>query len=557
MQRETRLPAPPVSADGLRWPAPETARPALLSAVGLLFALSFLLSLVFSGPFARVGITAPSILLGALLIVVSATCGRDPLHPARILAAILALGFVIGPVVSATIGVYALPNGYDRQLARLESATWMLFAGVSLAMLMMRLTLGDRWSSPLEPKSRAPISRRTLGAAIGVAVVGIAALGLYLILTGGSIVSLQGRGATYAVIPDEGRKAYLSLLAPIGLGGFLLIAAWALERGSRFALALSATAAIGFGVLMALPGSRANLLYAVAPLFFLYAAYRGLPRWRWLAAGAVVLTIALVYGASLRTADVRSELVRDPVGTLSEHGPTRDNVQRSFVVDVAHTDSLLGAMDAYPSTRPFLGGESAALGFTGPAGWKFGQLIGLKVDPPAGVTLTAVAYGRDPSTFSSGVTATLPGELYANAGVPAVIFGLALFGAILGWLRRAAVASQGAGSLALYAAALTILFAAFADYFGQFYRGGAVAIGVALALIAGHQLKPRFARVAAVVGLIGALALGLLTAHRLLGPPPAELLTSSIPVYLTLGGLTVFVGAITARFSLRRERLQK
>ena len=557
MQRETSLPPPPVSVGRFGWPAPESVRPALPIAAGVLFVVSSLLSLVFSGPFERVGITAASILLGAVLTVVSATCGRDPLHPARILAAILALGFVVGPVVSAMIGVYALPDGYDRQLARLEPATWMVLAGASLAMLTMRLALGDCWRRVLEPMGRAPISRRTFRAAIGVAVFGIAALALYSILTGGSIVSLQGRGATYAINPDEGRLAYLSLIAPIGLGGLLVISAWALERGSRWALASSAIGAIGVGLLMALPGSRANLLYAVAPLFFLYAAYRGVPRWRWLAAGVVALTVLLVYGASLRTADVRSALVRDPVGTLSEHGPTRDTMERSFVVDVAHTDSLLGAMDAYPSTRPFLGGESAALGFTGPAGWKYGELIGLRIDPPAGVTLTAAAYGRDPSTFSSGVTATLPGELYANAGVPAVILGLGLFGGILGWLRRAAVSSHGAGSLALYASALTILFAVFADYFGQFYRGGAVAIGVALALIVGRQLKPRLARVTVAAGLIGAVALGLLTAHRFLGPPPAGLLTSSVPVYLTLAGLLIFLGATTARFSLRRERLQK
>ena len=553
MQTETRLPPPSVSAGRFRWPAPATVRLAAASTVGVLLALAFVLSLVFSDSFARVGITAASILLVVVLAAISASCGRDPLHPARILAAILALGFVVGPIVSATTGVYALPDGSDRQFARLEPATWMLLAGASLAMLMMRLTLGDGWRRTLDSKDREPISRRTLGAAIAVAVVGIAALGLYLLLTGGSSVSLEGRGATYAVNPDEGRKAYLGLLAPIGLGGLLLIVAWALERRSRWTLVLSATAAIAVGVLMALPGSRANLLYAVVPLFFLYAGYRGLPRWRWLAVGFVVLTVALFYGASLRTADVRSALVRDPVGTLAAHGPTRYSLQRSFVVDVAHTDSMLGAMDAYPSTRPFLGGESTAIGFTGPAGWKFGRLIGLEIDPPAGVTLTAVAYGRDPSTFSSGVTATLPGELYANAGVPGVLFGLALFGAILGWLRRVAVSSHAAGGVALYAAAIAILFAVFVDYFGQLYRGGIIVVGIALALFAGRQMMLRFARVAAIACLIGVAAAGLLTARRFFGAPPADLLTSAAPVYATLAGLGILVAHRAAHLPWREK----
>jgi hypothetical protein len=515
----------------------------------------FLLSVVFGEAFLHAGITPASILLAAVLVGFSATCGRDPLHPARILSAILAVGFVIGPIVHAITGVYVLPNGSERQAARLGSATWMVLAGASLAMLAMRLTLSDGWRKDLQ-RDPKPMNGRTMSVAIGVAVAGIALLGFYLFLTRGS-VSLQGRGATYAVIPDEGRKAYLSLLAPIGLGGLLVIAAVALERRSRLILALSSIGAVGFGLLMALPGSRANFLYAVAPLFFLYVAYRGLPRSRWLFVGSSVLIVGLFYGASLRTADTRAALVRDPWGTLSEYAPEHQSMERFFVVDVAHTESLLGAMDAYPATRPFLGGESAALGMTGPFGWKFGRLIGLHIDPPAGVTVTAVAYARDPSTFSSGITATLPGELYANGGVPGVLFGLAAFGAILGWVRRLAVFSRAPGVLALYAAAITILFAIFADYFGQFYRGGMVVVGVALALIAGKQSQFRFARIMALACLLGASAVGILVAGTFTGAPPAPLLTNFAPVYVTLAGLSIFASVYAARVLSWREKLHK
>jgi len=514
-----------------------STRSRLVAAGAALLGALFLLSLAFGGVFAEAGITPASILLCAVLVGVASTCGNDPLHPARILAAILGLGFVVGPVVHAASGVYSLPDGSERQQAELARATWMVLAGSILAFLSMRATLGDAWRNDLRVKARPTLVRRTVLAAVGVAAAGFVLLVLYLLLIGGGSFSLQGRGATYAVIPDEGRKAYLGLLAPIGLGGLLVIAAWALERGSRRTLVVASAAVVAFGALMALPGSRANFLYAIAPLFFLYAGYRGLPRWRWLAVSAAVLVVLLSYGATLRTADARAALLTDPLETLSQNGPRSDNLERLFVVDVAHTEPLLGAMDAFPATRPFLGGESAALGFTGPIGWKFGQLIGLKVDPPAGVTLTAAAYARDPSTFESGLTATLPGELYANAGVSGVLVGLAAFGAVAGWIRRFGVLSRAPGALALYAAALTVIFAVFADYFGQVYRGGAVAIGVGLVLAIGGQRTFALARVAVIAGLVALGAAGLLIGRRYLGAPPADVFKSFLPVYLTLAAL--------------------
>jgi hypothetical protein len=523
-----------------RWTRGGSARSRVMTAAGALLVAVFVTSVVFDQSFAKAGITPGSILLCAVLVGFASTCGNDPLHPARLLAAILALGFVVGPVVHALTGVYSLPDGSERQRAELGRATWMVLAGAILAFLSMRATLGDGWRRNLRSQGCTSITRRTMLAAVGVAASGIALLMLYLLLTGRSSVTLQGRGATYAVIPDEGRKAYLGLLAPIGLGGLLVIAAWALERGSRLTLLGASAAAVGVGVLMALPGSRANFLYAVAPLFFLYVGYRGLPPWRWLAVAAAALVVVLSYGASLRTADTRSALLSDPWKTLSENRPTRDNLERLFLVDVAHTEPLLGAMDAFPATRPFLGGESAALGFTGPAGWKLGQVIGLHVDPPPGVTLTAAAYARDPSTFESGLTATLPGELYANAGVPGVLVGLAAFGAVAGWIRRFGVFSRAPGALALYAAAMTILFAVFADYLGQVYRGGAVVIGVAIALIVGRERTLRIARVAVMACLVSLGAASLLFARKYIGAPPATLMTSFAPVYLTLGGLGIF-----------------
>ena len=534
-----------------RWMAQGIARSRIAIAAGFGLALLFLMSIIFNDAFAKAGITPASILLGAVLVSFSSTCGSDPLHPARLLSAVLALGFVVGPVVHALTGVYSLPDGSERQQAKLGGATWMVLSGSVLAMVCMRTILGNEWRRDLHAVKRATLSRRTLIAAAGVSAAGIVLLGLYLLLTGASSVSLEGRGATYTVLPDEGRKAYLGLLAPIGVGGLLVIAAWALERGSRLTLVFASAASLSFGVVMALPGSRANFLYAIAPLFFLYAAYKGLPRWRWLAIAGAALTVLLVYGASLRTADARSALLRSPKQTLVEKGPSRLELERSFLVDVAHTEPLLGAMDAYPATRPFLGGESLAIGFSGPVGWRFGQLIGLRFDPPAGVTLTAVAYGRDPSSFQSGLTATLPGELYANAGVPGVLFGLAAFGAISGWLRRRSVLSHTPGSLALYSAAITVLFAVFSDYFGQIYRGGAVVVGVALALVIGREKTVKLTQVAVAGSLIACLAAGLLILRRYLGAPPDTLMTSDVLVVLTVA---LFVAFLTTYF-LRKTQL--
>jgi hypothetical protein len=100
--------------------------------------------------------------------------------------------------------------------------------------------------------------------------------------------------------------------------------------------------------------------------------------------------------------------------------------------------------------------------------------------------------------------------------------------------------------LALYAAGITILFAIFADYFGQFYRGGAVMVGVAIALIGGRQSEFGFARLIVIALLIGAAAAGLLTAHRFAGAPPPALLTNNALVYVTLASLSIFA-AVRAR----------
>jgi hypothetical protein len=519
----------------------------------LFLALLCLLSVIFEDTFASEGVTPASILLGVLLITVAASCGKDPVHPARILATLLMLGFVVGPIVHAVTGIYALPDGAERQRALLGRATWLVLAGAVLSFLAMRAALGNAWRADLHQAKHQRLSRGTLLGGIAVAGIGLAALVGYLILSGIGSVSLQGRGATYAVVPHEGREAYLGLLAPISLGGLLVIAARALERPSRRLFVLSTAAAIGVGTLLALPGSRANLLYAIAPVFFLFVAYRRFPKWRWVVVAITLLIVVLSYGASFRTADTRSALVHDPWRMLSESAPEPTRLERLFLVDGAHTEPLLGTMDAYPATSPFLGGESAALGFTGPAGWKFAKIVGLRIDPPAGVTFTAVAYGQDPSTFDGGLTATLPGELYANAGVPGVLVGLAAFGAVLGVIRRRTVLSGKAGRLVLYAAAVTVLFAMFADYFGQFYRGGAILVGVVIALAAGRQNPIAFRHLLLAGVIIGASAVILLLTRRLAGAPPTGMLTSFGPVYGILSLLLIATG-VSAGYWYRNHR---
>jgi hypothetical protein len=501
---------------------------------------AFGLSLIFQRPSIDTGVAPSSVVLVAVLVVVALSCGRDPFHPGRVLAALLALGFVIGPIVHAATGFYALPGGSRRERGNLESATWMMLAAAVLAMLAMRVALGDNWRKNLRSNGR-PVSQSAFKAAFGVVGLGVAALSAYLILTGRSSVSLQGRGASYAVIAGEGRKAYLSLVAPIGLGGLLVMVAWAFERRSRVTLVLTTAGALAFGAVMALPGSRANLLYAVVPLLLMYAAYRGRLRGRWLVVLTVVLGVVLIYGSSLRNAETRSMLVRNPIHTLLRTGPRPHKIRNVFLIDIAHTEPLLGAMDAYPRTQPFLGGESVALGFTGPVGWKFARLIGIRPDPPAGVTLTAATYGHKPSTFGSGLTATLPGELYANAGVPGVLVGFAAFGALAGWVRRRAVHSRASGTIVLYAVGITTLFAIFADYTGQFYRGGAVLLGAGIALAAGGERRLGLWRVGLIGSAVVTGAAGILIVRRLAGAPPGYLLTSHLPTYVVLAGISVIV----------------
>jgi hypothetical protein len=495
-----------------------------------------------------VGLTPASVLLALVLFAFASTCGPDPLHPARILAALLGLSFVVGPIVHAATGRYILPDGPARQAADLPTASWIVLAAALPCFLIMKAILGDSWRATFRRECRRPINGGSLGPAVVVALAGSILLLLYLVLMGTTSISLGGRGSSYAVIPHEGRRAYLALGAPIGLGGLLVCVAYALDRGSRWILVTAATASLLFGAAMALPGSRANLLYAVAPLVLLYAAYRGLPRPLWLAAGALVLLLLLFYGASLRDAQTRTRFVHDPWAGITENRPGTARLESFFLTDIAHTEPLLATMDAYPATRPFLGGESVALGLTGPVGWKFASEIGLQIDPPAGVTSTATAYGQDPSTFGAGLTATLPGELYANAGVLGVLVGLPVFGALVAASRRRALLSTKSSAFAVYAVQMTVLFAIFADYVGQFYRAGAVLVGVVIALVVGGE---RFAlrRALGLVAFLASAAGALLLVHRFVGAPPPRIGESMIPAYLVLAG----VGLLFALRLLRSE----
>jgi hypothetical protein len=507
--------------------------------LGCLFAGSSIYSDFFA---ADVGVTPGSVLLALVLVAFASSCGPDPLHPARVLAALLGLSFVVGPIVHATTGRYILPDGPARQAADLPAASWIVLAAALPCFLIMKAILGDSWRATFRREGRLPIDRRCFRSAIVVALVGSLLLLLYLVLTGATSISLSGRGSSYAVIPHEGRRAYLALAAPLGLGGFLACVAYALDRRSRWILLGAGAASLMFGAAMALPGSRANLLFAVAPLVLMYAAYRGLPRPFWLATGTLVLLLLLFYGASLRDAQTRAHFAHDPWAGLTENRPRPARLEGFFLTDIAHTEPLLATMDAYPATRPFLGGESVALGLSGPVGWKFANEIGLQIDPPSGVTSTATAYGRDPSTFGAGLTATLPGELYANAGVLGVLVGLSVFGALAAACRRRALLSTKSSAFAIYAVQMTVLFAIFADYIGQFYRAGAVLAGLVGALALGGE-RFAFGRALGLLALLATAAGAFLLVHRFVGAPPPRIVTSMIPAYLVLagGGLLVAV----------------
>jgi hypothetical protein len=232
-------------------------------------------------------------------------------------------------------------------------------------------------------------------------------------------------------------------------------------------------------------------------------------------------------------------LIHNPGKTLIEKAPRPRDFESLFLIDIAHTEPLLAAIQAYPSARPFMGGESFAFGMTGPVGWKFARVIGLRPDPPAGVTLTAKAYGQDPATFGSGITATLPGEAYANFGVIGIVTALAVFGVIAGWLRRRAVQSMAPGTIVLYATAVTTLFAMFADYSGQLIRGGAVLLGTAAALVAGTRDQLPVRRLFVVASSLLAVAGLCLLLRRFAGPPPESIAKSTIPLYV--GGLVALI----------------
>jgi hypothetical protein len=501
-----------------------------------------------------IGITSASILLAFVLFVFAARCGSDAFHPARLLAALTGLGFVIGPILHATTGRYILPDGAVRQAAVLPRAEWIVLAGAVLALLAMRTVLRHNWANDLRPADRNPVTDPSLLAGVVVALVGAALLAAYFVLIGGSSVSLQGRGASYAVVPHEGRRAYLALLAPVGIGGLLVIFAHGLERRSRVRIVGAAAAAALYGTALALPGSRANFLYAIAPLWLVYVAYRGMPRTRWVVVITLALLVTLFYGAALRNAEIRQQFADNPWAALIENRPQASRGEDFLLVDLAHTEPFLAINDAYPATRPFLGGESLAIGFTGPAGWKFAKKIGLQIDPPAGVTATATAYGRDPSTFGAGLTATLPGELYANLGVPGVVLGLCIFGAVAGAVRRRALLQTASGSLVVYAVQITILFAIFADYSGQFYRAGAVLLGAIVALVAGGERKFAFGRAIGVGLVIAGSAGACFLIRRFAGVPSAGVLASMVPAYLALTGVVAFLALRLGRPLVRPRR---
>jgi hypothetical protein len=525
----------------------------VVAVFGLFFGSS-----VFPRYFAgTIGITSASILLAVVLFAVALRCGADAFHPARLLAVLLALGFVLGPIVHAATGRYILPDGAARQSAQLPRAEWIVLAGAVLSLLAMRAVLRCYWRTELRPTRRDPISDRGLAAAVVVALVGTALLATYFALSGSSSVSLEGRGGSYAVVPHEGRRAYLSLLAPLGLGGLLVIFACALERRSRLGIVGAAVAATIYGAALALPGSRANFLYAIAPLWLVFVIYRRIPRRLWIVIIALGLLVTLFYAGSLRSAETRSEFADNPWSTLVENRPRVSRGEDFFLLDLAHTEPFLAINDAYPATRPFLGGESLALGFTGPAGWKFAKEIGLQIDPPAGVTATATAYGRDPSTFGAGLTATLPGELYANLGVPGVVLGLCIFGAVAGAIRRRALLHTASGSLVVYAVQITILFAIFADYSGQFYRTGAVLFGAIVALVAGGERKFALGRATAVALVIAGSAGACFVMLRFAGVPSASVLVSMVPAYLALAGVVAFLALRLGRPLVRPRRMSR
>jgi hypothetical protein len=504
---------------------------------GAVLALSFLLR----SSFRQVGVEPGSIVLLAILVVPALTCGRDPFHPARLIAVLLGLGFVIGPVVHALSGFYALPGGAARQHANLDRATWMLVPGAALAMIAMRAVLGEAWGSTLGPIDSRPIRTRSLYAAAAVAFAGLIALFGYLVLLGQRGLLLQHQSASYAVQPGEGHKAYLNLFAPTALGAFFIFVAAGFERRSRMLILLASVSTLLGSALLALPGSRANFLYGVVPLLLIYAYYRRPPRLRAAIVILAVIVASLLYGAALRNPETRSMLIKEPGRTLLDITPTSRDVEASFLVDVAHTESLIGAIDAYPSTSPFMGGESFAFGATGPVGSKFARVIGLRPEPPAGVTLTASAYQDDPSTFGSGLTATLPGELYANGGAIGLVIGLAGFGALVGWIRKRTIRSSARGKIVLYTTATTTLFAVFADYSGQLYRGGAVFLGASAALVAADRLDFPLLRTATAASAVAVSAAACLSVRRLAGPPPSAILESMVPVYVVIAAVAAYV----------------
>jgi hypothetical protein len=533
---------------GSKTPAERT-----LIAFGVVLSVGLVLAFVFRGTLREVGLAPGTIVLLSVLLVPATTCGRDPFHPARLLAALLGLGFVIGPVVHTITGFYALPGGAERQRSDLDRAMWALAASAALAFAAMRVVLGEGWRCDVKPRSTEEVSRRSLQVGAIVALVGTAALGAYLASLGRNGLLLRHATVSYTAQSGEGRSAYLNLLAPLALGALLLFTAAGLERGSRRLFAVAAIAAITIGVLLALPGSRANVLYAFVPLFFLYFYYRRLPRVEFFIPLLGLVVVLLIYGASLRSAPSRSLFVDNPGKAIVANHPTLRDFESLFLVDITHTESFLGSMDAYPQARPFMTGESFVFGLTGPFGWKIARIIGLSPEPPAGVTLTANAYREDPSTFGSGLTATLPGELYANAGIPGLLVGFLAFGALVGWIRRQAIYSEAGGKIVLYAIALTTLFAVFADYSGQILRGGAMLAGAGLALLAsGNALQSR--RAAVVLIALECAAIACLVAVRLAGPTSAEVLQSMGPAYVVVFATVAYAGVYSYRVLTRTDQ---
>lgn len=455
---------------------------------------------VFTTPESRAVKSVPFLLLLlALVLALRRERRRNALSLFSLLAVaalVYAVIFCIVPLVDLAFGhpLTAHPGWWP--------VSWMAVAGFALLFVGYRLVLRRAGESAANSPSRW--SHR-LAAVLSLGLLGVAVVAVLLWILSFTELSnyLLNFGARNRLFPRPGPSVLLpvSLAASaVALQAANVVRGPSVKRVVLFGLLWLAPALI----VSAFAGQRWRAMaVAVAVVGIYHLGWRRLSR-RMIAAILVVLAVVFVAWGQQRNVVgtqgdapslVGSNFYYDYVGRSHEVGQFRD---------------FLITFEGVPKVLDYRYGET------------FLSLIPRAPFPTGGYVYSTTFY-RDFYASGTSVSTPLPGELYMNFGLPGVLAGMLLFGAVLGLLeahRRRRPADYG--PLAVYCYSLLPLalvlrgdlttFAGYwfvglvplvaAVYLVEGGKGSALLVRVGETLAAqgrraGHRLRARFPGLAA------------------------------------------------------------